>query len=165
MFEPRPFYHEAPVSCQDYGNKIWRLRELRWNGRSGDSSTRSPKQSRRCRLVSALRRFLCHRSEPHWHFPEKADPLGRTGGTRCPQRVGRGLRLCCALYLRLRRPICHPLSEKPIHPSPSAQRCNELAKLPVRAPRELASFFREFPHKVLQPGVRDADAVLGAAVA
>jgi hypothetical protein len=35
----------------------------------------------------------------------------------------------------------------------------------VRAPRELARFFHEFPHKEFQPGVRDADAVLGAAVA
>jgi len=71
-------------------------------------------------LYLRLRRFLCHRSEPDWHFPEK-----------------------------------------PIHPSPSAQKCNELAKLPVRAPRELASLFREFPHNEFQPGVRDADAVLG----
>ncbi len=33
-------------------------------------------------------------------------------------------------------------------------------------PRELASFFREFPHKEFQPGPKawDADAVLGAAV-
>jgi hypothetical protein len=78
-------------------------------------------------------------------FSGEADPLGRTG-TRCPQRVGRRLRLCRlisappAIYLP-------SSSEKPIHPSPSAQKCNELAKLPVRAPRELASMFREFPHE------------------
>jgi hypothetical protein len=48
---------------------------------------------------------------------------------------------------------------------PFAKRATSRQRLPVRAPRELASFVREFPHKEFQSGVRAAETVSGGAVA
>ena len=140
-----PFYHEPPASCQPLRQQNCTISEQRWNGRRGDSSTRWESNRRVAACYTAPSGITVAAGVPPCETQVvAADTAASTeGADRFPR-------------------ILSPSGEAD---PPFAKRATSRQRLPVRAPRELASFVREFPHKEFQSGVRAAETVSGGAVA